>query len=662
MNHWVMDYETMINFFCGVFQHYKTKETKIFIIHDLKNDFDEFTKFLTQNVIDKERHISYNGLAFDAQITEYILDKQFEWKSLKPSELAFEIYKCAQHVIDKSNSRDFLDYYEYNMQIPQLDVYKLNHWDNAAKRSSLKWIQFSMDWHNLKDMPIKHDTYIHTQEEVDIIVNYCINDVESTKKIFWKSTKDITLRKNLTDTYKLNLYSASETKISKELFLHFLSKKTKIKKQDIKYSSTIRNEIIVKDILLPYLKFNNPIFENLLNQFKDKIVYPENTKGGFKASISYQGMKTDFGLGGVHGANKSGIYEQNDDMIIMSSDVTSFYPNLAIRNKWAPAHLPKEEFCEQYEWFFNERKKIPKSDPTNYTYKIILNSTYGLSNDKFSFLYDPQFTMQITINGQLSLMMLYEMIMENIPGSIPIMQNTDGIETMIPKNKKDDYLKICKEWEEITSLNLEHDQYQKIVLADVNSYIAVNAYKEVEKEQYFKLKKEKDYELFKIENGKYYHAGVKCKGRFVFNDLPLHKNKSNLISIKALFHYFIHNISPEKYISENKNIFDYCLGVKIKGNWSFKSRSVVKGNYEEESLQKTIRYFISNQGSKLVKVNNSDGREIQPQSGKWLITIFNEYKNKKWEDYNINNDYYLNAIYKEIENVAGPKLKQLKLF
>ena len=71
------------------------------------------------------------------------------------------------------------------------------------------------------------------------------------------------------------------------------------------------------------------------------------------------------------------------------------------------------------------------------------------------------------------------------------MQNTDGIETMIPKNKKDDYLKICKEWEEITSLNLEHDQYQKIVLADVNSYIAVNAYKEVEKEQYFKLKKKK---------------------------------------------------------------------------------------------------------------------------------------------------------------------------
>ena len=64
------------------------------------------------------------------------------------------------------------------------------------------------------------------------------------------------------------------------------------------------------------------------------------------------------------------------------SDVTSFYPNLAIKNKWAPLHLPKEEFTDQHEWFFKERKKIPKSDPRNYVYKIVLNSTYGLSNDE----------------------------------------------------------------------------------------------------------------------------------------------------------------------------------------------------------------------------------------------------------------------------------------
>jgi DNA polymerase elongation subunit (family B) len=79
----------------------------------------------------------------------------------------------------------------------------------------------------------------------------------------------------------------------------------------------------------------------------------------------------------------------------MTSDVVSYYPNLAIRNGWSPAHLPKAEFCELYEWFFNERKKISKKDVRNYVYKIILNSTYGLSNDANSFLYDPEFTMRI---------------------------------------------------------------------------------------------------------------------------------------------------------------------------------------------------------------------------------------------------------------------------
>ena len=122
---------------------------------------------------------------------------------------------------------------------------------------------------------------------------------------------------------------------------------------------------------------------------------------------------------------------------------------------------------------FEERKKYPKSDPKNYVYKIILNSTYGLSNDENSFLYDPEFTMRITINGQLSLSMLYEMICEEIPRAIPLMQNTDGLEMMIPQEYRDKYLEICKEWETITNLQLEHDEYKRMIIGDVNNYIAV---------------------------------------------------------------------------------------------------------------------------------------------------------------------------------------------
>ena len=660
---WVMDYETMSNFFCGVFTHYKTKETKIFVIHTLRNDFEEFAKFLKQNIENRERHISFNGLAFDAQITEYFLQAENEWRKLPPARVANEIYQKAQLVIDKSNKRDWLDFYEAKMQIPQIDLFKLNHWDNPAKRSSLKWIQFSMDWHNLQDMPIHHSTPIHTQEEVDQIIGYCINDVDSTKAILNLSKGQINIRNKLTQEYKIGLFSASEPRISKELFLHFLAERTGKKKKEIKYSRTNRKEILGKDLILPYIKFTTPEFQGLYNVFSDIVIDPLKIKGALDHTVNTDGIKIKFGLGGVHGCSNSGVYESGNGMVIMTSDVKSYYPNLAIRNKWSPAHIAKDIFCELYEWFYDERVKISKKNIMNYVYKIILNSTFGLSNDKHSFLYDPQFLVQVTINGQLTLMMLYERIMTEIPGAIALMQNTDGIETMIPEEYKDKYLQICKEWEELTMLELDHDKYSKMVIADVNSYIAVTEFKEVTKDKYDEILEEAPYSLLKKESDKHYWAPTLCKGRFNFIDLALHKNKSNLIVSKALYNFFIHDISPELTIANNNNIFDYCIGKKIKGDWKFVRKQITDGNYTEDDVQPTIRYYITKQkGVKIVKINKTDGRQIQVQSGKWMQQLFNTYEEKTWKDYGIDESYYLKMIYKEIENIAGARLKQLTFF
>jgi hypothetical protein len=626
-----MDYETLSNCFIGVFEDVKSEHQEIFVCHKSKNDIEELVHFLKRNQSLNEWHISFNGLAFDSQITEHILRNQEQLLELDGDTIARFIYRKAQETIERSNSGEFALFSPKNLSIRQIDVFKLNHWDNPAKRSSLKWIQYTMDWHNIIDMPIHHTTEIE-KGQIPEIINYCINDVKSTKQIMHLSKDQINLRKVLTDEYDIDLFSASEPRISKELFLHFLNKSTGIKKWDLKQMRTQREQIIFKDIILPYVEFKTATFQNLLKKFQDIILWPGQTKGGFKYSVQYKGVKTDYGLGGIHGARASKVYNSTEDMIIMTSDVVSYYPNLAIRNGWAPAHLPKEEFCEQYEWFFEERKKIPKSDPRNYVYKIILNSTYGLSNDENSFLYDPQFTMRITINGQLSLSMLYEMICEEIPGAIPLMQNTDGLETMIPREYEAQYLEICKRWEKITSLELEHDKYSKIVLGDVNNYIAVN------------------------EDGK-----SKCKGRFEYKDLALHKNKSFLIIPQAIHAYFVDGIKPEKFISENLNIFDFCGGVKIKGDWKFIEHKVELGDYSTTPLQHTIRYFISKTGSKIIKRNNSDQREIQVEAGRWLQTTLINYVEKPFEEYDINYDYYLEKIRKEIESLE-PSTNQLSLF
>ena len=549
------------------------------------------------------------------------------------------------------------------MKIGQIDVFKLHHWDNPAKRSSLKWIQYSMDWENILDMPIHHETEITTQEQINTILEYCINDVRSTKEIYNRSKSQIGLRKELTMTYNINMFSASEPRISKEIFGYYLSQNLNIPKRDLRKMRTHRDTIKVSDIILPCVSFTSDEFKSLHARFNALEVNASNLKGSFKYKIDYKGVKTHFGLGGAHGAAKKGIYESSEDFVILSSDVTSFYPNLAIKNKWSPGHFPKEEFCNQYEWFFEERKKIPKSNPMNYVYKIILNSTFGLSNDINSFFYDPELCLRITINGQLTLMMLYEQIMERIPGAVALLQNTDGVETIIPREHIDLYMEICKEWEDKTNLNLEHDEYQKLVLADVNNYIGVNNFVEVDITKWRELKQSQPHYLYKVDKDKFSFAPVKLKGRFDFYNLQLHKNKSKLVIPKAIYYYFVHDVLPEDYLDKNKNILDYCIGGKSKGDWKQVARYLKDGSFVEDELQKINRYFISTAGKKVIKVNKNDGREIQLESGQWLQTIFNKMEvEPKWENYKINKSYYMQAIESEINSIITVNNNQLKLF
>ena len=575
--------------------------------------------------------------------------------ALDADEISASIAQYASSVINKSIKGEWLDYPEFKLSIKCIDIFKLNHWDNAAKRSSLKWIQFSMDWYNVEEMPHHHTEPVLTNKQLESVVNYCINDVKSTKQIFLQRNSkgervmaaQINLRAELSKTYGVSLYSASEPRISKEIFLFFLSNKLGKSKKEIRDMRTYRNFVNIRDIILPMVEFNTPEFKGVHNWFKNLVVDTklyDNTDDkikGPKYTMMYKGVKTDFGLGGLHGCIKPGIYKSGNGKIILSADVTSFYPNLAIRNQWGPAQFPKKDFCELYEWFFEERKKYDKKNPLNYLFKIILNSTYGLSKERNSFLYDPELTFRITVNGQLQLSMLYEMIAARIPGSQPLMQNTDGLEFLIDDHYEELFFDICTEWELMTNLQLETVKYDKMIIGDVNNYIAV------------------------YDNGE-----VKCKGRFEFKELPYHKNKSFLIIPKALYAYFIDNIDPKDFIKANRDIFDYCAGAKLKGDWFFEKRGVVNGEYESERLQKLVRYYISNVGVKLIKCN-PDGREIQLESGKHLQTIFNRYEEKPWDEYGVEDSYYLDKIYEEIHKIErlstvlpsdGSYGQQLELF
>ncbi len=653
------DYETTLNAILVVFIDLKnSKSITVFEISRFKNDLPALIDFLERCIKEKTALVSYNGIKFDNQISRYIVDNKRKLLSVSGLTAANQIYKIAQTIIALSRERERPMYMVYNDPFKEIDLLSINNYDNPQKRTSLKWLQYTMDWHNIEDMSMDH-TLDASPEDILGLIKYCINDCLSTKLLFFKNKSEILLRGKLSTFFNLHLRNASEPKLAKEIFLKILSEEMNIPKRELREMRTYRNKINLSEAILPYIQYTTPVFQETLKKFKSLTIDGENLKGSFKHEVKYRGMDISFALGGIHGA-KRGVFVEGGDYIILSFDVVSYYPNLIIKNKWAPAHLDTEIFCRVFENTFNERKKYPKKDPLNYVYKIVLNSTYGLSNEANSFLKDSLLTMKTTCNGQLLLVMLMEALCERIPGANPIMLNTDGGEVMLPKEHKELFYEICREWEKQTELQLEYEQYHKLCIRDVNNYIGIYSPKEITKEAFQKLKTEFPKPLVKInkDKTKLFHYGVKCKGAFEI-DKALHKNKSYRIKAIACYNHFVHGKSITETLAESRNILDYCAGHRAKGNAKFLLTCLNNGVVTTHDTQKTIRYFMSSRGCKITKIMNDKSQKLE--ANKAYETLLNVYDETiPFEEYPLDIPHYSQLIRNEISTI-DPNYLQNKL-
>ena len=410
------------------------------------------------------------------------------------------------------------------------------------------------------------------------------------------------------------------------LFLDLMSEKLQIEKKHLKKMQTRRNTIELKDVILPYIKFQTPEFNSVLEFFKEQII-TESTKDAFKHSMIFDDMEYFYGLGGLHAARGNSIFKSDDDNIVLSVDFASFYPNISIKNKFYPAHL-SESFCILYEELFEKRKLIPKSNPQNTAIKLLLNSAFGKGGDEYSFLYDKLFQMAITVNGQLILSMLCEQFSQ-IEGVRMVMANTDGCELIVPRSKKREVYNVCLGIESLTGLQLEYAVYEKLFTRDINNYLSVDI------------------------NGK-----VKTKGAFDI-DLELHKNRSERIVPIAVKRYFVDGVSVEETVKnhlfvenygkiENQGIYDFCIGKKIQSNQNYTIEDS-EDNIIKNISDKVIRFYVSTNGDYLRK-NYSDGRKEITVGGN-KVTMFMDYYDS--ENYNVDYDYYINQANKIIHAVDG---------
>ena len=618
------DIETFLSIFCVVFKYQNRYKT--FEISERKDEYEGLIAFLKEGASKRWFFCGFNNVRFDGQVLQWLMEAKEPFKKLTGKTKAKHIMEFAQSVIQKINNKEFPPYQESKLSCQQLDLFLQSHYNNRARSTSLKWLEYSMNWKKIQDLPYKFDEVLAIDKFDDVIL-YCHNDVDATEEFFKKSEKMVELRfTQQAENMHLELFNKSDSSIGEALFLDLMADKLQIEKKHLKKMQTRHDFINLKDVILPYIKFETAEFNSVLEFFKEQTI-TEATKDAFKHCLVFDGMEYFYGLGGLHAARGNSIFQSDDDNIVLSVDFASFYPNISIRNRFYPEHL-SESFCILYEELFEKRKLIPKSNPQNTAIKLLLNSTFGKAGDEYSFLYDKFFQMAITVNGQLILSMLCEQL-SKIEGVRMVMANTDGCELTVPKNKKREVYNVCLAIENLTQLQLEYDVYDKLFVRDINNYLSVNT------------------------KGK-----VKTKGAFDI-DLELHKNRSERIVPLAIKRYFVNNVPVEETVRnhlsvgnygeiENQGIYDFCIGKKIQSNQNY----TIEDNEEniiKNITDKVIRFYVSADGNYLKK-NYSDGRKEITVGGN-KMTMFMDYYDS--QNYNVDYDYYINQAYKIIHNVDG---------
>lgn len=546
MEYYVYDIETYPNVFTIAIQRKGDGMQWFFEMSFRKNDTAECLNFLDMlEAMEDVSMVGFNNLGFDYPIVANWWDSR--------GAIGYQgAYQLCEGIIGSKDNFHQWMIWESDHRVPQIDLYKIHHFDNQARRTSLKKVEFAMRVNNLMDLPFPPGTEL-TSEQIDVLANYNMNgDVVNTMAFLNETLEAIDFR----TTFGPKFANYNDTKVGKQYFIKELEKAGVTLKDDNKeWIQTRRPQINLAHAVFPYVSFNHPQFSRILHWFQRQTI--TETKGIFSdISCTVDDFQYDFGLGGIHGSVESQTVHADTDYIIEDWDVASYYPNLAIKNGVAPEHLGTE-FCRIYEDVYNQRKQHAKGTPQNAVMKLALNGVYGDSNSRFSPFYDPLYTMTITINGQLLLCMLADKL-RDVEGMTMIQINTDGLTIRYPRVLKNLVHDICTGWEEFTMLTLEVVEYSRMHIRDVNNYLAVDV-----------------------------DGNVKRKGAYEY-DRGWHQNHSAMVVPKAAERVLLEGISVTQAVLECTDIFDFCLVAKAP---------ILK--LDEDQVQGTTRYYMSVEGGTL---------------------------------------------------------------
>jgi hypothetical protein len=647
----IYDIETMQELFLIVCM-VPGKAGKSFQVSKWKNQLDAFVRYTEDN--SDAYWVGYNNLRFDSQVVEWILRNYDQWHELTNLEICAKIAQKAADTIHDANYDVFPEYREHELSLKQIDLFKINHYDNKNRMVSLKRLEFEMDLENIEEMPIHHTKVNMTKEDVDLTIDYCYNDVDATYEFYkittgdtnhplYKGNNQIELRQDIYEEFGIPCLNYSDSKIGDEMIKKYYCSEKGVEYKELPRKGYFRKNIDVKNCIAKYVIFQTPQLKEFLKKINKMQL---GLQDDFKEHIDFYGNVYSFMKGGLHTENSPKVFEADEEYEIIDWDVSSYYPAIIINNGKFPAHLGKE-FLRGYKQMFDKRlelKPLAKSDKKIKgivgALKLAVNSVYGKSSDMQNWIFDRQLTMFTTITGELSLMMLIEQYETN--GIQVISANTDGVTIRIKKDLIPLMYKLNEWWCSMTQYELERTDYSKIIFSTVNDYLAI------------------------MTNGE-----IKKKGDFL-TDFELHKNKSARVVPIALEQWFVHGIPVDTTIRNHQNLYDFCIRQKATRSFHYEGTNRVTG--QKTIYNKLIRYYVSNTGEKIFKVKNPECQTraaaiSQVEAGEWVCEVCNFLPKNSAVD-NVNYDYYIEKANRIITKIQteGKRIKtvfipnQLNLF
>ena len=666
-------------------QRLETIPKKRFVLYE-DDDTDLFS--LLYWLQQKADYFGYNNRKYDRLMLSALLMyyNQFD----KPSKLITFLYETSQRVIRSSNNDTlWTDNFtslilRNNVAFRDLDLFQIFRLDHYHK--SLKQTSINIKWYNLKEytMPPIGDLdrhYYHerlpeakgmTDRELNIhyrnvferfipreylqeMADYNDNDVYIVAELIRMNQEEVLLRYRISEEYNVDVFSASRSTIADKVIVKLYSKFTGLHPKAFIDTKTIRRKIVVSEILSDKIAFSTPELNDILSDIRSLTLRGE--KGEFDREFTFMGTSYTIATGGLHSNEIPAVYVENSDSIIVDRDVASYYPNMIRSLKVCQKHLIPKAWFRIADTIVDERlehkhlakdKSLDSIERDKHAtaaacLKIVANAgIFGKMGSEKSFLCDKKAMYQVTINGQLFLLMLIEKL--ELAGIHVISANTDGIVTIVPRELEQTADDICHWWEKHLGLELEFTYYTKYVTEGVNSYLTVKR-----------------------------GGSSKFKGRMnpkMFLE-DLSKGYNSPIVAKCVTEYFINGTPVMETLRNAKSILDFCRTQNVNHKYRLEFTHVVDGKIVTDIVQRNTRFYISSTGGTLMKVesmgwNERNEEQVNKSSlcAGQRVSICNTVDDTDISELNVNYLYYYNeamAIIEPIEQSRNNKGKGKRL-